>query len=103
MSAETTVSVKALLWVLGIIQGLIAVVWGMERSRVTKNIKKTDAVDSSLKQNYFTKKETTERINLQYTPLKESIDQNTAVMQELTKVIRTMHADVEVLKSRSGK
>lgn len=92
---------KIVLVCVGIIEALMAMLWFSEKSFNRETRKKTEEVEESLRKDYYTKNETDDRIFLHNQPLKESIDRNTEVTEELVKVIRTLHSDVAVLKSRS--
>lgn len=107
MSLEAASGLKFILWLvgglIGSIQALLAVVWFAEKNKNNKTEKLASETKDRLHKDYYTKKETDDRIALYNQPLKESLDRNTEVTEELVKVMRELHADVAVLKAKENR
>lgn len=88
----------ALLWKpaaagLAVIGGLIGVVWRMLLTRINKVESKASTTAQTLDKGYYDKGETVQMILLHTSPLKESIDRQTAAIEKLCERLDRRRSD----------
>ena len=102
MSIETAFLTKPVYWLLGVVFTLLGIVWKDNKAKVKENTDNVNELREDLLKEYYSKKETDERIAFAINPVRDAMIANTEAVKELTGSIRQMHTDLEVLKERSN-